>query len=1131
MLSNSNSIEINVNKFECLYVYPTLDANLNADSDPCEPECNDTKLVLKTGTCNPKQRATGKIGENKKLKNDKCKVDKKTRLRVIDKKGGNKKTKCKVDKKIKFDVQNDVKNSVSCIYNTTHKRVKHKSNMNKSVVNEKVNSNNCNIDNAEMYDKRRRNAQNVINKYESCSTTTPKIPNQPKTPPEFNLHVKGFKLAHLNIRSIDPSLDELRLWMKNQPFHVLTLSETWLNDSFNDNDVLIPGYVLERNDRFKDRYGGVGMYISQDIKYRRRADLETNNLECIWIEIIPNHGKNFLIASAYRPQEDTTFFTSLSNILDKANDTGLEVFLLGDLNCDRFKKSALRDKMDFVMSLHGLTQLVNSATRITKRSSTLIDVILSTNPSQCILTDVIHTSYSDHSLVYTVLCKKDFSIKSKTNNIKEYRCFKNFSESRFIDDLNKVNWTDVEKFNDCDEAWYWFNKEFLTICNKHCPIKKKRFKTKVCPWLDGRDDIFDLMHQRDYHRKQSTKDDSTKSFHWERYKHLRNKVNDLMKKAKQEYFKSSVEGAAGNCKEMWNILKTILPSKSKCVNIIDKDSCSKKANEFNIHFSNITCEDKSSNSTPKSNSEPNNVQFVPKNPNTRFSFKLLDEEDVIGEIGKLNGNKAPGLDGIGPKLLKLSKDVIGSTLTFIFNLSLQQGKFPNDFKQAKVVPIHKGGDKDNCSNYRPISILSTCSKILEKLIHNQLYNYVQESELLFPGQSGFRPGHSTTTALLKVIDDWRNKIDSGNYIASIFIDLRKAFDTINHNILFIKLRRYGINDSELQWFKSYLTNRRQYVAINNVMSDPCYITAGVPQGSILGPMLFLLFINDMPDVISKCNMEMYADDTLMYAHGTDLDKLKNILNNDLKQLEQWLQRNKMKVNVAKTKVMLFCTSVKKYDPMNFNIYLNDHRLQIVNDIKYLGITIDTHLKWQDHVDNVCKKIGIKLAILRRIKPFLTKDILKTVYNTTVLPLFDYASIVWCSCGEGNLKRLQILQNKAMRIILSAHYLTSSKDLLAELQFMSIRDRILYLNGCMVYKALNGLTPKYLSEKFTRVNLRHSHNTRSSSQGNLQIKSFKTNYGKSMFSCQGSLIWNVICPQIRKSTSLYAFKKQFKSDLL
>ena len=263
---------------------------------------------------------------------------------------------------------------------------------------------------------------------------------------------------------------------------------------------------------------------------------------------------------------------------------------------------------------------------------------------------------------------------------------------------------------------------------------------------------------------------------------------------------------------------------------------------------------------------------------------------------------------------------------------------------------------------------------------------------------------------------------------------------------------------------------------------------------------------------------MYADDTLLYFHGTDLNTIQRALNNDLKQLAAWLLLNQMEVNVSKTKVMLLSSTARKPNVSDVNVCLNGQRLEIVNDI------------WHNHLDNVCKNVGKKLAVLRRIKPFLPKDTLITVYNTTILPLFDYAIIVWSSCGEKNLKRLQVLQNKAMRTILGAHYLTHSKDLLKELKFMSIKDRIIFLSGCMVYKALNSLTPKYLSTKFVPIHLKHEHVTRSSSQGNLQTRRFKTNYGKSMFDYQGSLIWNVICPHVRKNSTLSTFKKHLKSEL-
>ena len=253
---------------------------------------------------------------------------------------------------------------------------------------------------------------------------------------------------------------------------------------------------------------------------------------------------------------------------------------------------------------------------------------------------------------------------------------------------------------------------------------------------------------------------------------------------------------------MWSTLKTILPSKSSGINVCNNDKAKEKADNFNKHFANI-CSTHDMRQSTNDSKDSLNFTNTSKNPTKNpFTFQAIKEDDVLKEISKLSVNKSTGLDGIGPKLLKLSKNVISPVLTILFNLSMNQGKFPQGFKIAKVVPIYKGGDHDNCSNYRPISILSTCSKLLEKLIHKQLYSYVQENDILFSGQSGFRPLYSTTAALLKVTDDWKEKNDRKNYIASVFIDLRKAFDTISHDILHNKLMNLGIEGTELKWFRS-----------------------------------------------------------------------------------------------------------------------------------------------------------------------------------------------------------------------------------------------------------------------------------------------------------------------------------------
>ena len=277
-------------------------------------------------------------------------------------------------------------------------------------------------------------------------------------------------------------------------------------------------------------------------------------------------------------------------------------------------------------------------------------------------------------------------------------------------------------------------------------------------------------------------------------------------------------------------------------------------------------------------------------------------------------------------------------------MSLNHGCFPDDLKVARVIPIYKGGKQEEFSNYRPVSILPVCSKLLEKIVHKQLYKYITDNNIMYDGQSGFRKHHSTCTALIKTIDKWNDEIDVGKYVGAVFVDLSKAFDMVNHELLIEKLHTLGIKENENLWFKSYLTNRTQCVSVNDSVSTPNVISSGVPQGSILGPLLFLLFINDMQNNVLHSTVDMYADDTLVYVCHKDVNVIEKKLNEDLQNLSNWLVKNYMKVNVNKTKIMLLGTPAKTSKFNHVQVYMDNMEVENVTCYKYLGVHIDVNLK-------------------------------------------------------------------------------------------------------------------------------------------------------------------------------------------
>ena len=400
-----------------------------------------------------------------------------------------------------------------------------------------------------------------------------------------------------------------------------------------------------------------------------------------------------------------------------------------------------------------------------------------------------------------------------------------------------------------------------------------------------------------------------------------------------------------------------------------------------------------------------------------------------------------------------------------------------------------------------------------------MYTYFTENNLLTICQSGFRTKHSTVTSLIRFTDFCYDQISKSKYVGMVALDLRKAFDTVDHNILLSKLQLYGFNTTPVGWFKSYLSDRTQLCCINGANSETKIVTCGVPQGSILGPLLFIIYINDIVTCTEYCDINMFADDTIFYLSNNNVDIINNHLQCDLNNIHQWLCANKLSLHIGKTNSMLI-GSVKKVKHKNheLDLKLNEENINQTNNVKYLGVDLDENLKFDVHVDNLVNKINRGLGVLRHCSHYVPKSSLLTIYNTIVLPNFDYCSVVWGTCNSTLLTRLQRLQNRAMRILLKCNYRTHISDMLNELKWMSVRQRIFYMSCVWMWKVKHGLVPDYLSSKF-KIN--SSYNTRSFSSDNyfVEICNHKS------FQYTGTSAWNSLPPKIKSMNNLVSFKKE------
>ena len=491
-------------------------------------------------------------------------------------------------------------------------------------------------------------------------------------------------------------------------------------------------------------------------------------------------------------------------------------------------------------------------------------------------------------------------------------------------------------------------------------------------------------------------------------------------------------------------------------------------------------------------------------------------------------DSSAGWDAISPNIFKLSFEKIVEPFTHICNLSLQNGVFPSEMKIAKVCPIFKNGNVMLFTQYRPVSVLPVMSKVLEKIMYDRLYAFLIDMEILYEYQFGFRPSFSTYLALIMSVDKITTALERGNYVLGVFLDFSKAFDTIDHDILLKKLDYYGVRGIALEWFRSYLLDRSQYVSYDGVSSSKQRILCGVPQGSILGPLLFLVYVNDLAYIIQELYTIMYADDSNLFNEGPDLHVLEFKMNESLKDISLWLKVNKLSLNIDKTHFLIFKNRRKliDYEPI---IMIDSKVINRVYSTKCLGGYVDDSLTWKCHIDHVCKKISKGIGILTKARKYLNKRTLQQLYYTFIYPYLSYCNHVWGNTYSTYLKRLTLLQKRALRIITFSGFREHTDVLFQNLKILKIREINKHLLGQFVYKYSENMLPRTFNGMF-RLNADiHSYNTRSANKFHVNV--VKSDLGKRSIRHTSILLWNSIADTIGQATSLGMFKSQLKMFLL
>ncbi len=955
-----------------------------------------------------------------------------------------------------------------------------------------------------------------------CQANVQSLMSQPQGT-RVNPAVRPSKLLELEILSQSKSID------------ILCLSETWLTNNHLDTDIAISGLPqVFRRDR-GTRGGGVAILASNKVVINRLTALEPPDSEiiCLDMHIANSPNKHILLAQCYRPDDRDVvdFVEDLMNINDYSiqNNFYMNIFI-GDFNGKNSKwfsqdKTNVEGRIlqNFIDSIN-CEQLVDFPTRFRGDKASCLDLIICDKVN---LMDNITSSApvgkSDHAPILF-----DLKVNYPKNNtiIRHIWNHKKGDYENFNKHLVNMDWNCILNTSDIDIALNRWYDIFLRLAKLYVPNRSIQLKNSDLPYMNSYLKKLIKLKDKFFKIYQNSSLDSDHDV----FKQHRNNLVSELRIAESKYYdmiSKDLEINQQHSKKWWSLLKRATNTgKGSALHenpILDgdilmyEDSC--KAEAFNKFFTQSVQTDSPNDPIPKDH----NLIYYPKMPDFN-----INELDVYELLTSLDMTKATGPDNISNIFLKKCAVGLSKPLSIIFNMSIQTGTFPKKWKLANVAPIYKNkGDRKLCNFYRPISLLPCVSKILEKIMFSHIYEFLRKNRIIAPNQSGFTPGDSAIMQISHIVDKITSLLDKGQEVMALFLDLAKAFDVVWRKGLIFKLDRVGIRDSNdcklLSWFKSYLSDREQCVVINGKSSSSMINNSGVPQGSVLGPLLFLIYINDLVHDL-RCKSFLFADDTSLFNAGDTIYDCYQDLNKDLETINKWANKWKIKINADKTEGLII--SRKKAQFAIPNVVLDGCNVNFVSEHKHVGIWLDTKLDWKVHIQKLAEKANKRMGILRKFKYLLPRHALSQCYLSYVRPLMEYGGPLFAGQDKKDLEILDRIQIEAMHIITGAKHRTSHDLLKQDTQFDDLSVRRNLQKFTMLHKVIHNKSPKYLYDDLPFMT---DENTRLERRFKFNTVRYNYVFYRDSFIPLATSEWNALPNLIRTNNALKSFKWSYKQE--